>query len=149
SASLVDEQAPDAAAIDLSGVFAVIPALNEEVSLPLVLQDLPAVARVIVVDNGSTDRTANLATAGGALVVREPQRGYGASCLKGLATIEELYDDGQPAPQVVVFLDADYSDDPTELTKLVQPVLAGNADFVLGSRLRGRREAGAMPPQSV
>ncbi|MBI3863079.1 MAG: glycosyltransferase family 2 protein [Planctomycetia bacterium] len=135
--------------IDLSRVVVVIPALNEEASLPLVLRDLPTVGQVIVVDNGSTDRTAGVAAAAGAAVVTEPQRGYGAACLTGLAAIEEFANAGQPRPQVVVFLDADYSDDPGVLAELVRPIFAGSADFVLGSRLMGQREPGAMPPQSV
>src|SRR5205823_13738966 len=120
-ASVDDRQTADRAAIDLSRVVVIIPALNEEASLPSVLRDLPAVGCVIVVDNGSNDRTADVAAAAGATVVPEPNRGYGAACLKGLAAIEELIGAGQPAPQVVVFLDADYSDDPGQLPKLVQP----------------------------
>jgi len=135
--------------IDLSQVAVVIPALNEEASLPLVLRDLPEVGRVIVVDNGSSDRTADVAAAAGATVVSEPQRGYGAACLTGLATICGLIDAGQPPPQIVVFLDADYSDDPGVLIELVRPIFAGSADFVLGSRLQGEREPGAMPAQSI
>jgi glycosyltransferase involved in cell wall biosynthesis len=134
---------------DLSCVVVIIPALNEEASLPLVLCDLPTVGRVIVVDNGSTDRTAEFAAAAGATVVAESQRGYGAACLKGLATIGELTQSGQPSPQVVVFLDADYSDSPGGLPELVRPIFSGTADFVMGSRLLGQREPGAMPPQSV
>src|SRR5262249_35216406 len=102
-----------------------------------------------IVDNGSTDRTAAVAAAAGAFVVREPRRGYGSACLKGLAAIRELSRNGQPAPRIVVFLDADYSDDPGGLPRLVQPILAGDSDFVLGSRLLGQPEPGAMPPQSV
>lgn len=130
-------------------VLVVIPALNEEASLPLVLRDLPQVGRVIVVDNGSTDRTAEVAAAAGATVVREPQRGYGAACLGGLAEMARLVELGLEPPQIVVFLDADYSDDPRLLPALVQPIFSGTADFVLGSRLLGRREPGAMPAQSV
>jgi hypothetical protein len=107
------------------------------------------VGRVIVVDNGSTDGTARVAHAGGATVVSEPQRGYGAACLRGLAAIDEFAAAGHPAPQVVVFLDADFSDHPDRLPELVEPIFNGAADFVLGSRLLGRREPGAMPPQSV
>jgi len=130
-------------------VTVIIPALNEERSLPLVLDDLPQVGHVIVVDNGSSDSTAEVAANRGATVVAEPQRGYGAACLRGLATIRERIGRGHPAPRIVVFLDADYSDHPELLPQLVAPILSGEADFVLGSRLLGQREPGAMPPQSV
>lgn len=133
----------------LEQVVVVIPAYNEEASLPLVLGDLPRVGRVIVVDNGSTDATAAVAAARGTLVVREERRGYGSACLRGLAAVRERIDAGKPAPEAVVFLDADYSDSPELLPNLVKPILDGRADLVLGSRLQGRREAGAMPAQSV
>ena len=133
----------------MAGVTVVIPALNEAESLPLVLRDLPPVRRIIVVNNGSTDRTAAVAFAHGATVVHETARGYGAACLRGLAAVAELTDAGELPPRVVAFLDADYSDHPELLRQLVAPLLSGRADFVLGSRLLGRREAGAMPPQSV
>lgn len=133
----------------LSSVVVIIPALNEEASLPLVLHDLPDVREVIVVDNGSTDRTALAARACGAIVVSEPQRGYGAACLRGLAAVHETTCTGTAAPRVVVFVDADYSDHAELLPRLVAPILSGEADFVLGSRLLGEREPGAMPPQSV
>lgn len=133
----------------LACVWVIIPVLNEEQSLPRVLADLPAVGRVIVVDNGSTDRTAAVAVAGGASVVHEPQRGYGAACLRGVAEIERAAAAGELTPRAVVFLDGDYSDYPERLPDLVSPILAGEADFVLGSRLLGDRQAGAMPPQSV
>lgn len=135
--------------VDLSDVTVVIPALNEETSLPLVLDDLPVVGEVIVVDNGSTDRTASMAADGGATVVAEPHRGYGAACLRGLETIRQSIRTGRSAPRVVVFVDADYSDHPDLLPVLVKPILDDEADFVLGSRLLGEREPGAMPPQSV
>lgn len=130
-------------------VVVIIPALNEEKSLPLVLGDLPAVKQVIVVDNGSTDATADVALRCGATVVSEPQRGYGAACLRGLKTIRKMVEQGYAAPRVIAFLDADYSDHPDLLPELVAPILADEADFVLGSRLLGEREPGAMPPQSV
>ena len=133
----------------LATITVVIPALNEEQSLPMVLADLPIVGRVIVVDNGSTDATAEVAANCGATVVAEPQRGYGAACLRGLATIRELVGHGQAAPRIVVFLDADYSDHPDLLPQLVAPIVSGEADLVLGSRLLGEREPGAMPPQSI
>lgn len=126
-----------------------IPAHNEEQSLPLVLRDLPPVRTVYVVNNASTDRTSEVATSLGATVVVENQRGYGAACLRGLAAIADAVRRGGVPPKVVVFLDADYSDHPELLPELVQPILAGTADFVLGSRLLGEREPGAMPPQSV
>ena len=133
----------------LSRVTVLIPALNEARSLPLVLRDLPPVQRIIVIDNGSTDETSATAYANGATVVHEPQRGYGAACLRGLAAVSDLVDAGDPSPNVVVFLDADYSDHPDLLPRLVEPILAGRAEFVLSSRLQGRREVGAMPAQSV
>ena len=135
--------------MDLSGIIVIIPALNEEASLPLVLRDLPTVGHVIVVDNGSTDSTARVASTDGAMVVSEPKHGYGAACLRGLAAIDELTGAGHDAPRVVVFLDGDYSDHPERLPELVEPILNDQADFVLGSRLLGKREPGAMPPQSV
>jgi len=133
----------------LADVTVIIPALNEEASLPLVLRDLPPVGRVIVVDNGSSDASARLAAEGGATVVAEPRRGYGSACLRGLAAIVELAAAGSAPPRVVAFLDADYSDHPELLPALVAPIAAGAADFVLGSRLLGEREPGAMPIQSL
>lgn len=133
---------------DCPSIAVLIPALNEEASLPLVLRDLPReqVSDILVVDNGSQDRTAEVARAAGARVVWEPRRGYGAACLCGLADLA-LRPDGPP--DAVVFLDADYSDHPEELPYLLQPILDDRFDLVLGSRLTGRREPGAMPPQSV
>jgi glycosyltransferase involved in cell wall biosynthesis len=133
----------------LSAVIVIIPALNEERSLPLVLRDLPPVGKVIVVDNGSSDATARVAADARAIVVSEPARGYGAACLRGLAQIEQLVAAGEPPPSIVAFLDGDYSDYPEFLPDLVTPIVEGRADFVLGSRMLGQREPGAMPPQSV
>jgi len=117
----------------------IIPARNEEQSIVAVLAAIPKDLRadVIVVDNGSTDRTAELAVQHGARVVREPHRGYGAAGLAGLAALDD--------PEVVAFLDADLSDDPALLRDLVQPIFAGEADFVIGSRMLGAREPGALP----
>ena len=133
----------------------IIPALNEERSLPLVLKSLselrPAslrdgrrieLAAIIVVDNGSTDATAEVAAGLGATVLSEPRRGYGRACLTGLAHLEH------DPPDIVVFLDADFSDDPSLMFDLVRPIADGEQDFVLGSRLIGRPEPGAMPPQA-
>jgi len=138
-----------AASLRYDDVAVIIPALNEEQSLPLVLRDLPAVGRVYVVNNGSTDRTADVARAGGASVIDQPERGYGAACLAGMAAVAESVREGSPPPRIVVFVDADYSDHPDRLSDLLEPIYAGEADFVLGSRLLGHREPGAMPPQSV
>ncbi len=133
-----------------TGVVVIIPARNEEASLPLVLRDLPPVDAVIVVDNGSTDTTAACALRHGVEVVYEGRTGYGSACLAGLAAVERAVLAGyRPAPNVVVFLDADYSDHPDLLPQLVAPIFADEVDFVLGSRLIGEREPGAMPPQSV
>lgn len=138
-----------AIAASLRSVDVVIPALNEETSLPLVLADLPPVRRVYVVDNGSTDGTRRVAEEMGATVVDEPRRGYGAACLGGLAAIRERIINGEEAPRIVAFVDADYSDHPNLLPQLIEPIDSGEAEFVLGSRLLGEREPGAMPPQSV
>jgi glycosyltransferase involved in cell wall biosynthesis len=133
----------------LDNVAVILPALNEAESLPRVLADLPAVGIVLVVDNGSQDGTADVARQHGARVVDEPQRGYGAACLRGLATLRRWIDEGSAAVEIVVFIDADYSDYPERLPQLVEPIRTDHADFVLGSRLSGVRERGAMPPQSV
>lgn len=130
-------------------VAVVIPAYNEEPSLPLVLRDLPPVGRVVVCNNASTDATAEVARAAGAVVVDEPRRGYGSACLAGLTWLAAADRNGGFTPRAVVFLDADYSDHPEELSAVVGPVLAGECDLVIGSRLAGERERGAMPPQSV
>ena len=130
-------------------VFVLIPALNEEQSIALVLDQLPTVGRVIVIDNGSTDRTAERAQEAGAQVVAEPRRGYGSACLAGIAEVDRLIAEGNSPPRVVAFVDADNSDSPELLPKLVEPILAGEQDMVLGSRMLGKREPGAMPPQAV
>lgn len=124
----------------------VIPAFNEEDSLLLVLRDIPRplVRRVVVCDNDSGDRTAEVAAAGGAEVVREVRPGYGSACLCALAYLRS-----HEPPDIVVFLDADYSDHPDELPELVAPLLADVADLVIGSRTLGRREPGALLPQAL
>jgi len=120
-------------------VDVVIPALNEEEALPKVLAAIPEVRRVVVADNGSTDRTAEVARAGGAEVVHQPEKGYGAACLLALAHLEA------DPPDVVVFLDGDYSDFPQDLDLLVRPIEQGEAELVIGARRPIER--GALTPQ--
>jgi glycosyltransferase involved in cell wall biosynthesis len=100
---------------------------------------------VLVCDNNSTDNTAQAATLAGATVLREPQQGYGAACLCGLRRLEAL----PTPPDVVVFIDADFSDHPEELPQVVAPIIEGRADLVIGARVPGFRESGAMTPQQI
>lgn len=129
------------------GLWVVIPALDEESSLPLVLSALPSrlAARVVVCDNGSVDRTSDVARAAGATVVHQPIRGYGIACLTALAEIRRQ---APVADDIVVFLDADFSDDPGQLPDLLAPLQEDRADLVIGSRVLGRREPGALLPQA-
>ena len=121
-------------------VAVIIPALNEETAIGSVLDAIPRwVDDVLVVDNGSTDRTAAVARAHGARVIREPRRGYGQACLTGIAALDN--------PDIVVFLDGDFSDRPNELPRLVQPIVEGKADLVIGSRTLGQRERGSLTVQ--
>jgi glycosyltransferase involved in cell wall biosynthesis len=126
-------------------VWIVMPALDEEKSIGRVLEALPPGPRVVVCDNGSRDRTAETARAGDATVVREDRRGYGQACLAALAEVRRL---GAVAEDLVCFLDADFSDDPTELEAVLEPLRTDRADLVIGSRVLGEREPGALLPQA-
>ncbi len=121
-----------------------IPAWNEEAALPYVLRDIPRplVRNIVVCDNGSTDRTAEIAREHGAIVVAQPERGYGSACLAGISYLKSF-----PASEqadIVVFLDADYSDFPEELPQIIAPIVHNGMDMVIGSRRLGKMEPGAM-----
>lgn len=126
-------------------VIVIIPAFNEARAIGRVVADIPAdpVTEVVVVNNASTDETERNARAAGATVLREERKGYGWACLRGLEYARAR------RPDVVVFLDGDYSDHPDEMSRLLEPILSGAADFVLGSRMLGNREPGAMLPQAL
>lgn len=126
----------------VSRISIIIPAYNEESSIGLVLDALPQekLHEIIVVDNGSTDATARVAQEHGARVVKEPRKGYGSACLKG---IDEL-----DAPDIVVFIDGDFSDFPEEIVLLIGPIETGEKDFVLGSRMILPKSQLALLPQA-
>lgn len=140
-----------------SRVGLVIPALDEEAALPLVLAELPrgVIDVVVVVDNGSTDRTADVARAAGAFVVTEARRGYGSACLAGLAALFAEHSDARSRiaeplgdDDLVVFLDADHSDYPEDVVRVLEPLHARRAEFVIGSRVKGGADMRAMLPQA-
>jgi glycosyltransferase involved in cell wall biosynthesis len=132
---------------DPISVVVIIPALNEEKAIGKVIEEIPkeSVNQIVVGDNGSVDRTRDIAIEAGAIVVSEPELGYGAACLKAMAHIKEL----DRKPDVVVFLDGDYSDHPKELPKLIEPILKNGFDLVIGSRNLGGAEPGSLTPQQV
>jgi glycosyltransferase involved in cell wall biosynthesis len=122
----------------------IIPAFNEQDSIAKVIGDIPQnlVSEIIVVDNNSTDGTSSAARNSGATVLLEPRKGYGAACLKGIEYLKNIN------PDTVVFLDGDYSDYPEELNSIIKPIAESDYDFVLGSRVIGKREKGALRIQS-
>jgi len=128
-------------------VVVIIPAFNEENSVGRVVRDIPAelVQEIIVVNNNSNDQTAVEAARAGATVLDERIQGYGRACLRGIDYAQQR----QPRPDIVVFLDADYSDYPGEMPALVVPILNDSVDMVIGSRALGRRQRGSMTPQQV
>jgi glycosyltransferase involved in cell wall biosynthesis len=130
--------------VKLSGVSLIIPALNEAKAIGPTLRELPwhLLTECIVVDNGSTDSTAEEAQRNGACVIREPRRGYGRACHSGAHAANRACD-------VLAFMDGDGSDISSDLVRLTTPVLAGEADFVIGSRISGTREPGSMLPSQI
>lgn len=130
----------------MSEIKVIIPAFNEVDSIAHVIRDIPEiVSEIIVVNNNSTDRTAEVAEQAGATVLSEERKGYGYACLKGMAHVENQ----KIKPNIIVFLDGDYSDHPDELHKLIQPIIEDNYDFVIGARVKEFREKHSMTPQQI
>ena len=124
----------------------IIPAYNEQDSIAHVINDIPKnVDEVIVISNNSTDNTEINAKNAGATVLKESQKGYGFACLKGMNYISKQ----EIKPEIIVFLDGDYSDYPEQLKEIVAPIINDNIDFVIGSRVKELREDGAMTPQQI
>ena len=124
----------------------IIPAYNEQDSIAKVVNDIPKIVdEIIVISNNSTDNTAINAKNAGATVLHENRKGYGYACLKGMDYIENQ----ETKPEIVVFLDGDYSDYPEQLIALTAPIIEDNIDFVLGARVKEQREYGAMTPQQI
>ncbi|MFD0932444.1 glycosyltransferase family 2 protein [Psychroflexus salinarum] len=125
----------------MSKVRVIIPAYNEERSIAKVINEIPShISEVIVVDNKSTDQTAQNAKEAGATVLYEPNMGYGYACLTGLSYLKKSKD----ATDIVVFLDGDYSDYPNEMDKLIKPIIEDHIDLVIGARVKSKREPGSM-----
>ena len=128
----------------MSKITVIIPAFNEALSIGYVIEAIPNhVHEIIVVDNNSTDLTQDIAKKKGATVLFEPKKGYGHACLKGISYLEN------DPPDIVVFLDGDYSDFPEDLDVLVAPLIKKEARFVLGSRTKNLREKGSLTPQQI
>lgn len=130
----------------MTNIKVIIPAYNEENSIGLVVQEIPKiVSEIIVISNNSTDKTIEVARNAEATVLSENRKGYGYACLKGL----EYISNQKIKPDIIVFLDGDYSDYPEELTNLIEPILKDNTDFVIGARVSGFREKKSMTPQQI
>jgi glycosyltransferase involved in cell wall biosynthesis len=130
----------------MSIIKVIIPAYNEEEAIANVIREIPSfVNEIIVISNNSTDKTISVATNAGATVLSENRRGYGYACLKGMDYIATQ----EVKPDIVVFLDGDYSDYPEELIQLTEPIINKNIDFVIGARVPEFRESGSMTPQQV
>lgn len=127
----------------IQNIKVIIPAYNEENSIAKVIAEIPKmVSEIIVVDNNSTDKTSEMAKKAGATVLFQPNPGYGNACLKGMEYLARF--DSAQRPDIVVFLDGDYSDYPSEMTKIVAPIIENDIDFVIGARTKKLRENGAM-----
>ncbi len=130
----------------MTKIKVIIPAYNEADSIALVLAEIPKIVNeVIVVDNNSTDNTSDVARQAGATVLLQPLMGYGNACLKGM----EYVANQSIKPEIIVFLDGDYSDYPEELTKIIKPIIDDDVDLVIGARVKHLREAGSMTPQQL
>ena len=130
----------------MTNIKVIIPAHNEADSIAQVIHEIPkTVSEIVVVNNNSTDDTAITAKKAGATVLNETKMGYGYACLCGMEYVAKQSD----RPDIIVFIDGDYSDYPDELTKLVQPIIEQNIDFVIGARVKDKREAGSMTPQQI
>jgi len=130
----------------MPNIKVIIPAYNEEKSIANVINDIPKIVdEVIVVNNNSNDDTAKNAKNAGATVLTETSKGYGYACLKGM----EYISNQSTKPDIIVFLDGDYSDYPEELSKLVKPIIYDNIDLVIGTRIKAWRESNSMMPQQI
>ncbi len=131
----------------MNKVIVIIPVYNEQDSIQHVINDIPKnlVSQIIVVNNNSTDQTEQVAKQAGATVLFEPNKGYGHACLKGMEYIKNHH----LQPDIVVFLDGDYSDYPEQITEVISPIVHQNYDFVIGSRNNKQREKNSMTPQQV
>lgn len=130
----------------MTKIAVIIPAYNEAGSIANVIHDIPSIVKdIIVVNNNSTDETEDHAKKAGAIVLTESRKGYGYACLKGIYYLANQ----QEKPDIVVFLDGDYSDYPEELIKIIEPILNNNIDFVVGARVKELREEGSLTPQQI
>ena len=130
----------------MKNIKVIIPAYNEEKAIGYVIQDIPSsVSEVIVISNNSTDDTIQVAKNAGATVLSESRKGYGYACLKGMEYIAQQ----ETKPDIIVFLDGDYSDYPQELTQIIAPIIKDDIDFVIGARVPRFREKQSMTPQQV
>ena len=130
----------------MTDIKVIIPAYNEADSIAQVIHDIPeSVSEVIVVNNNSTDETAKIAEIAGATVLSEKKMGYGYACLCGMQYVGQQ----SKTPDIIVFVDGDYSDYPEDLTKVVQPIIDQDIDFVIGARVKEKREKGSMTPHQI